>query len=187
MAYIGAGVEYALHCLLWMTGPVPESPSARDLADLQGVSPSFVAKIFTRLEKAGIVAASDGIRGGYRLARPLQNVTVLDVVDAVEGHKPLFDCQEIRGRCALYEGKPPDWATRGVCGIHAIMLRAEQVLRDELQRTTLAELAEGFQMKRLPREYAGQISEWFAGRQTTREENRVAALRGRSGRSGTED
>ncbi|MFL5332079.1 MAG: RrF2 family transcriptional regulator [Geminicoccaceae bacterium] len=119
MSYIGTGVEYALHCLLWIASPLEHRPSARDLAELQGVSPTFLAKIFSKLEKAGIVEATEGIRGGYGLARPAETISVLDVIDAVEGHKPLFDCQEIRGRCTLFNGKTPSWAISGVCGIHA--------------------------------------------------------------------
>lgn len=163
-----------------------ETPSARDLAELQGVSPSFVSKIFSKLEKAGIVEGSDGIKGGYRLARPVGEVTVLDVIDAVDGHKPLFDCQEVRRRCALYNGKPPKWATQGVCGIHAVMLQAEKNLRAELSQTRLSDLSEGFQTKRLPAGFASQVQGWFADRQANREQTRVAAVRGRSSRSGTE-
>lgn len=179
MSYIGAGVEYALHCLLWIAEPLEEPPSARDLADLQGVSSSFVAKIFAKLEKASIVEASDGIRGGYRLARPIENITVLDVIDAVEGHKPLFDCQEIRGRCVLYNDKPPAWATRGVCGIHAVMLQAEKNLREELGRTRLSELSAGFQTRRLPPDFASRVQQWFADRQAAREQTRIEAIRSR--------
>ncbi len=146
MSLIGNGVEYGLHCLLWLAvgGDHGLTASSRDLAELQGVSSSFVAKIFPKLEKAGIVAASEGLRGGYRLARLASRVSVLDVVDAIEGEKPLFECQQIRGRCALFRdggSQPPAWATEGVCGIHAVMLRAEQAMRDELARTTLADLA----------------------------------------------
>ncbi len=61
----------------------------------QGISPSFVAKIFPKLEKAGIVRSSEGVRGGYLLARAPEEISVLEVVDAIEGRKPLFDCQEI--------------------------------------------------------------------------------------------
>ena len=93
MAHLGSSVEYGLHCLLWLVDPMAGPASSRDLAELQGVSPSFIAKIFPRLEKAGIVEASEGVRGGYRLARPANEITVLDVVDAIEGKKPLFDCQ----------------------------------------------------------------------------------------------
>ena len=107
MAHLGSSVEYGLHCLLWLVGPLAEPASSRDLADLQGLSPSFVAKILPKLEKAGIVCASEGVRGGYRLAADPSEITVLDVVDAIEGNKPLFDCQEIRGRCAVFRGRAP--------------------------------------------------------------------------------
>jgi Rrf2 family protein len=179
MSYIGTGVEYALHCLLWLTGPLEQPPSSRDLAEMQGVSPAFMKKIFPKLEKAGIVEASGGIRGGYRLARSPEQISVLDVVDAVEGPKSLFDCQEIRGRCALYAGKPPAWSTRGVCGIHAVMIRAEKVLRDELAKTSLASLAGAVLDKSAPG-FSDQVRDWFADRQTAREDARVSGMRSRA-------
>ncbi|MBI1179620.1 MAG: Rrf2 family transcriptional regulator [Alphaproteobacteria bacterium] len=163
MAHITSSVEYAIHCLLYLVGSGDTPLSSRDLAELQGVSPSFLAKIFPRLEKAGIVAASEGVRGGYVLARPAEAVTFLDVVDAVEGDKKLFDCQEIRGRCALFEGDPPGWATKGVCGIHAVMLSAEKAMRDSLARTTLADVAAGFGRK-APKSFYADLSDWMDGR-----------------------
>jgi DNA-binding IscR family transcriptional regulator len=103
----------------------------------------------------------------------------LDVVDAVEGSKPLFDCQEIRGRCALFEGKPPKWSTKGVCEIHAVMLRAEKVLRDEFSKTSLASLSAGVLGKRMPSNFPGQVCAWFADRQTAREDARITGMRSR--------
>jgi Rrf2 family protein len=179
MAYIGTGVEYALHCLLWIAAPLDHRPSSRDLAELQGVSASFVAKIFQRLEKAGIVEAIDGIRGGYALARPPEKISVLDVIDAIEGRKALFDCQEVRARCVLFEGQPPSWATRGVCGIHAVMLRAERTLREGLAKTSLADLSAGLNENRLPPDFPERVLTWFATRQTDREDARLSAMRAR--------
>src|SRR5215470_1745430 len=97
MSLYGASVEYGLHCLLYLVDP-PQGvvPSSRDLAEFQGVSPSYVAKLFTQLEKARLVASSEGTAGGYWLARPVDEITVLDVVDALEGGKPLFQCREVR-------------------------------------------------------------------------------------------
>lgn len=180
MAYIGTGVEYALHCLTWIAAPLERPPSSRDLAEMQGVPPAFLKKIFPKLEKARIVEASGGIRGGYRLARPPEQISVLDVVDAVEGPKRLFDCQEIRGRCALFEGKPPAWSTRGVCGIHAVMIRAEKVMRDELAKTSLAMLIGAIVNKVEPAGFADDVRSWFASRQTAREDARVSAIRSRA-------
>jgi Rrf2 family protein len=179
MAYIGTRVEYALHCLLWLAEPLLELPSSRELAELQGISPSFLAKIFPRLEKAGVVAAAEGIRGGYRLARTPEEITVLEVFDAVEGAKPLFECQEIRGRCAVFDGKPPRWAVGGTCGIHAVMMRAEKLLRGELARTTLTMLAAGVSRK-APPEFALDVQKWLAERATSRDESRVCLLNPRS-------
>lgn len=171
MAYIGSGVEYGLHCLLWLVGSNREPASSRDLAELQGVSLSFVAKIFSKLEKAGIVASSEGLRGGYLLARPADQITVLDVVDAIEGEKHLFDCQQIRGRCAVFGDKPPAWSTNGVCGIHAVMLRAERMMREELGRTTVIDLARSADRK-APAEFSATIQQWLAGRIASRKESR---------------
>ena len=75
MAHITTGVEYGLHCLLYLVDPrgsadaAPQA-SVRDLADLQGVPVEYVAKLFTKLQKAGLVVAAEGARGGFRLARP---------------------------------------------------------------------------------------------------------------------
>lgn len=181
MTYIGTGVEYALHCLVWLAAPTEQRPSSRDLAEIQGVSPAFVAKIFPKLEKAGIVESSGGIRGGYRLARRPKDISVLDVVDAVEGRKMLFDCQDIRRRCALFEGKPPKWSTRGVCSIHAVMLRAEKTLRDELAATNLASLSADIIGKGMPPGFSDEVRIWFADRQSVREQARITAMRRRVG------
>ncbi|MGN6766972.1 MAG: RrF2 family transcriptional regulator [Rhizobiaceae bacterium] len=177
MAHIGTGVEYALHCLLWIAQPTEQPPSSRDLAEIQGVSSAFLKKIFSNLEKAGIVASTGGIRGGYRLARPATDITVLDVVETVDGPKWLFDCQEIRGRCALFDGKPPEWSTKGVCGIHAVMLRAEKAMREELAKTSLADLQQGVFDKGMPAAFPNEVRGWFAARQTAREDARLAAMR----------
>lgn len=180
MAYIGTGVEYALHCLLFLVTPPAQPPSSRDLADIQGVPAAFVAKIFSKLEKAGIVEASGGIRGGYRLGRPATDISVLDVVDAVEGRKALFDCQGVRSRCALFDDDAPKWAQGGVCGIHAVMLNAQEVLRAELAKTSLAALAAGVQDRGMPAQFAGEVKMWFAERQAAREDARVGGMRARS-------
>ncbi|MGE0485675.1 MAG: Rrf2 family transcriptional regulator [Gammaproteobacteria bacterium] len=166
MAHLTSSVEYALHCLLWLADN--DTPaSSRDLAELQGISPSFVAKILPRLEKAGIVASTGGVRGGYRLARPAAAISFLDVVDAVEGAKPLFECQEIRARCALFDDGAPGWATRGVCGIHAVMLEAERAMRDALAAHSLADVA-GRVARKAPASFEAEVRTWFDRRHAAR-------------------
>lgn len=170
MAHITSSVEYGIHCLLWLVDAGGRALSSRDLADLQGISPSFLAKIFPKLEKAGIVVSAGGVRGGYRLARPADRITFLDVVDAIEGEKPLFDCQEIRGRCAVFNETPPRWATSGLCAIHAVMRQAEQAMRDALAARSLADVAATFGRK-APAGFFVEVNDWIDGR-----------VRGRTGR-----
>jgi len=171
MAFYGASTEYVLHSLLWLVDN-PEPVSSLDLAELQEIPAAFVAKLLPKLEKAGLLIASEGLRGGYRLASPADEISVLAVVDAVEGRKSLFNCQEIRGRCVLFDQQPPGWATQGVCGIHGVMLRAEQAMRQELSRTSLADLARSVRDK-APSPFFGEAQSWFDGRVQTRRTSKV--------------
>lgn len=163
MAHFTSSVEYGLHCLLWLADPACAQASSRDLAELQGVSPSFVAKIFPRLEKAGIVHATEGIRGGYRLAKPADRLSLLEIIDAIEGRKPLFDCLEIRDRVAVFEGRAPAWATQGTCAIHAAINQAEEAMRQSLASVTLASIAESVERK-APAHFSSEVRDWLNGR-----------------------
>ena len=168
MSLYGTSVEYGLHCLLHLVDrPEGAHPSSRDLAEFQGISPSYVAKLFTQLEKTGIVRSAEGIRGGFRLARPAADISVLDVVDALEGDKPLFQCREIRRNCILYGDTPPKSATQGLCGIHALMRDAERQMRQVLAGRSLADLSASVSQKQ-PAAIARASESWFQDRQATR-------------------
>lgn len=169
----GASVECGLHCLVWLVGSQDGLISSRELADLQGVSATMMAKVMARLQKAGIVTSSGGISGGYRLGRPPEAISVLDVVMAIEGGRRLFECKDIRRNCILFDGSPPEWARRGTCGIHAVMLRAEKAMYQELGRTSLLDLAHGVPA---PDGFAQHVAAWFDGRAISRETTRRAAV-----------
>ena len=94
----------------------------RALAQFHGVSESYLLKHMQALTKAGICESVSGPSGGYRLAREPGEITLLDVVEAIEGPEPAFRCDEIRqrGPTAL---APSTYTVR--CGIHSVMLEAE--------------------------------------------------------------
>lgn len=188
MSHFGNGVEIGLHCLLHLVAPTgiagdvhggtgPErrwpGPSTRDLAEFQGVSPSFTAKIFTQLEKAGIVRSVEGVRGGFALARPADEITVLDVTDAIEGQKKLFQCRDIRDDCILYRDGAPKRARDDVCSIHALMIEAESRMRETLAVTTLADLAETVAGK-MPKKRLTDGTAWFETRLAGRARGQAA-------------
>lgn len=173
MSHISTGVEYALHCLLFLCPQREDAPeaSAKDLAELQGVSPEYVAKLFTKLTRAGLVRATEGVRGGFALAHKPEKISVLDVIDAIDNEKPLFECREIRASCAVFGETPPAWATRGTCSIHAVMLEAEQAMRATLRQHTLADLAQRVRQKATA-SYEPAVIQWLdqrsAGRRAPR-------------------
>lgn len=170
----GATAEYALHCLLWLIDRRLPAASSKDLAELQGVSPAMMAKIMPKLEKAGLVESRSGITGGYTLSHEPDSISVLEILDAVEGGRRLFECREVRRGCALFGDQPPAWSTSGVCGIHAVMLRAERHMRRELARTSLADLARGVNQ---PIEFESHVASWFRQRAEARQIARVEGIR----------
>src|SRR3954470_7755277 len=135
---LGQGVEWSLHCctLLALIPPERTLPAAR-LAEYHGVPPAYLAKHLQAMAQAGLVESTAGRNGGYPLARPAAEISVLDVIDAVEGGEPAFRCTEIRRRGPA-RGVAADF--RAPCGIAAAMTRAEAAWRAELESVTVADL-----------------------------------------------
>lgn len=173
----GAGAEYALHSMLVMAERT-EPVSARDLAQFQELPERYLAKLFTRLEKAGLVSATEGVGGGFRLARPPERITVRDILDAVDPGRALFECAEIRKHCALFGKQAPAWSVSGMCRIHLFMSGVEGALRDLLAAKTLADLKRELGRK-APEKFVRQAEDWFVrrrlGRTAARRAGRPAA------------
>lgn len=143
MSHVTAGVEYALHSLVFLVSDCDHGrqATAKEIAEFQSIPADFIAKIFTRLKNARLVLSTEGVKGGFKLARPAEEISVWDVVAAVDGERPIFDCRNIRSKCLMFKGHPPNWATNGVCSIHAIMLEAETKMRAALKSHSLADIS----------------------------------------------
>ena len=169
----GAGAEYALHSLLILAAT--DAPiSVVDLARFQQIPERYLAKVFTRMKDARLVVGTEGIAGGFSLARAAEDIRVVEVLDAVDPDRKLFACAEIRRNCALFGETPPEWATAGSCRIDLFMTQAEDVLREFLASKTLADLVCEFSCK-APLEFAAESGGWFLERRAGR-----ASRRGRS-------
>lgn len=135
------GVEWAVHCaavLSWLP-PGAALPASR-LAEYHDVPTAYLSKHLQALGRAGITETVRGRHGGHRLARPAEEITLLHLVEAIDGTEPAFRCSEIRRR-----GPTASPATHypPMCGVHSAMLRADVAWREELARTTVRELADG--------------------------------------------
>ncbi|MFC6083552.1 RrF2 family transcriptional regulator [Sphaerisporangium aureirubrum] len=134
---LSGGVEWALHCCVVLTSVVEPVPAAR-LAELHDVSPTYLAKQLQALARAGLVHSVQGKSGGYVLTRSPSSITLLDVVDAIDGPAPSFICTEIRRRGPL---ATPAEACTEPCPIARAMSTAESARRDALRAVTIADLA----------------------------------------------
>lgn len=134
---LGDGVEQAIHSVTMLAHLTPAGVlSAAALAEFHGVSPSYLLKHLQSLSGAGILQTVPGPRGGYRLARSAADISLLDIVIAVDGPEPAFRCNEIRQRGPNpLPGKPTK-----PCGIASAMLRAERAYRAELASTSIADI-----------------------------------------------
>jgi Rrf2 family protein len=166
----GAGAEYALHSLLILAGR-PGPASVRDLARFQRIPERFLAKIFTRLEKARLVKSIEGVSGGFVLARAAELIPMGEILEAVDPDRSLFNCAEIRRNCILFGERPPTWSISGMCLIHRFMREAEHELRNFLGSKTLADLNRDFGCK-APLDFVKDSETWFQDRKQQRTSRR---------------
>ncbi len=136
---IGKGVEWAVHaCALLGALGENEGLRAEALAAYHGVPRAYMAKQLQALSKAGLVQTVKGARGGYRLARAPGEISLWDIMAAVEGSGPAFTCTEIRqnGPC----GAAPE-ACKTPCPIARGFREAETAYRAVLKGITVADMA----------------------------------------------
>lgn len=140
---LNEGIEWALHAcvtLAWLdaTGPVP----AARIAEIHDLPPAYLTKQMQALVRAGIVTSTSGRRGGFQLGRPPEDITVLEVVDAIEGGRAsLFECSELRQR-GLGAALPAE-CFDDPCSITSVMAGAEAQWRAELARHSIASIEDG--------------------------------------------
>ncbi len=102
-----------------------------EVAAAEGVPESYLAKIFQDLAKAGLVRSHRGARGGFTLARAPQEITLRQVIEAIEGPLALNRCLDAREGC---ENSPE-------CPVHQALASAQSTLTSALDAVTLQSLA----------------------------------------------
>ncbi|MFA1537826.1 RrF2 family transcriptional regulator [Actinomadura monticuli] len=130
--------EWLLHCATTLAQLGPgATASAAQLAQYHGLPQAYLAKQLQTLVKSGVLAATTGPRGGFRLARPASEITLLHIVEAVDGASAPYECREIRqqGRGAL-----PAEECRRPCILAEKMRSANEAWRRSLAGTSLADI-----------------------------------------------
>lgn len=105
---------------------------AREIGDEMAIPASYLPQILAQLVRAGLVTSEAGPHGGYALARPGDEVSLLDVIAATEGDPSSTECVLRSGPCRWDD----------VCAVHVPWSMAQQALLGKLRTTTLADVAD---------------------------------------------
>lgn len=122
--------RYAIRALVYLAGRSRRVP-AETIAAEAGIPRRLLARVLAELSRAGLVESKTGREGGSALARDVRQITMRDVVEAVEGPFEVNQCILESRAC---DGSRP-------CAMHAAWQVAQQALLDQLAHTTLADLA----------------------------------------------
>jgi len=118
--------DYALHTMLFLIAEATDKPvGVQQLAEKQGVSPTYLSKILTKLVKAGLIESASGANGGYRLKAKKEDISFLDVIHAIEGTTSLFSC-------CLHDEEE--------CDIRKVMVAAEEAMEQQLRDRKICDL-----------------------------------------------
>jgi Rrf2 family protein len=132
--YISAQSDYAMRALLTMAAAPDDRPiKGETLARAQALPANFLENILADLRRAGIVTSHRGTDGGYRLARPATNITVADVMRALDG--PLAEVRGLRPEALTYEGPAEH--------LQDVWVAVRASLRNVLEQVSLAHVVQG--------------------------------------------
>lgn len=122
--------DYATVVLTVLAARPAEVLSATELAEAAGLEPPTVSKLLKPLAQAKLVEGLRGVRGGYRLTRPASEITLIEIVEAMEGPLAITECSQDDSQCGIAEQ----------CGVRSNWRLINDVLADALRGVTLAQM-----------------------------------------------
>jgi Rrf2 family protein len=127
---VSAKVDYALRAMVELAAHQDGLTTAEQLASAQSIPPKFLESILAQLRSGGLVASQRGAEGGYRLARPADEISIADVIRELEG--PIATVRGVRPDELEYAGAAEP--------LREIWLELREQMRGVLEQTTLEDL-----------------------------------------------
>jgi len=122
--------DYAVRAVLYLARNTDQRTATSLIAEEQRIPPSFLAKIVSQLSIAGLLHTSRGARGGVVLAREAKEITLLEVIEAIDGPIQLNECVGDNGTCSFDEN----------CPLRPIWCEAQEELVGRLKGTSFADM-----------------------------------------------
>lgn len=145
-----ASATHALRAMAYLAArPRGEAVLGRDLAEAIEVPVHYLAKVLATLSRAGLLVASRGARGGYRLAKAPREIALLEIVEPFEGKR-------VRPGCLLQPDRP--CSDHGACSAHGAWSKVKRTYLGFLEGTTLAGIQDqGAGMRRARPRHAAKV------------------------------
>ena len=122
--------DYATVVLTVLAARPGDVLSAADLAEIAGLETPTVSKLLKPLAQAGLVSSQRGVHGGYRLNRAAHEITLVEIVEAMEGPLAMTECSQHDSQCGIAKQ----------CGVRANWRLINDVVADALRGVTLAQM-----------------------------------------------
>ncbi|MBF0319759.1 MAG: Rrf2 family transcriptional regulator [Nitrospirae bacterium] len=131
---INRDTDYAVRCMLLMSGNPGKTFIIGEIAKEKAIPESFLAKILQKLTRAGWLRSIRGTNGGFVLVKDPRDITLLDIVEAINGKIIVNKCTDIQDRCALMDD----------CPTFPIWLEIKQMIEQRLRQYEFATLAQKY-------------------------------------------
>ena len=124
--------DYAVHALMILARNKKQELSVKELAEIENVSSSYLAKVMQKLSAAGIVSSAEGKKGGYTLAGDAEEINLAQITELFEAEENIFECVDNVHGCKIKDR----------CKIHLVFGKAYQKMLAELAETTIKDIIE---------------------------------------------
>lgn len=122
--------EYGIFGVLYLAGqPADRITPLSEISETQGVPEKFLAKIFQSLSRSGLVRSHRGVKGGFSLGRPADQISIREIVEEIQGPYFIAKCLHTKDIC-----------TRKDCPINHLLHKAQEALIDVFDKHTVADL-----------------------------------------------
>jgi Rrf2 family protein len=130
--FITRRADYAIRCVLFLTKNSEDVVTINEISQAMNVPKAFLAKILQQLAGCGIVNSSRGLTGGFRLARAPEDITMLEVIETIQGVSASSQCAVDKKSCNLSDK----------CSVHPIWIKIREMVENELKNQNFRKLAE---------------------------------------------
>jgi Rrf2 family protein len=120
--------DYAIRCVLYLAGKRGSVTMVDEISREKSIPKSFLAKILQKLSKTGIVRSYRGVKGGFELARPPEQINLLDVIEVIQGPVAMNACALDESVCGL----------SGSCSVHPIWIEVRREVEKLLRERNFA-------------------------------------------------